>query len=417
MPELSALRRYRGRVETAFATDETDQTLAEVRCVQATFRKLDEVLRDEGIVQRTYTRRPHFLGRTLCEVDFVADLYTAAAPLNSAASNPAAPRTTLGLMMRAFLGGWVANQGSASASGEATTGCVVTGGHGGRFGPGRAVGVETTVANEINVRWLKTVSTDTLAWKVALAGAPANGADIFNSETFYLTDDLTQTFQLICETADRDWIWLALGLQATAMTLQLPSNGVPRVGWTLRGANYEHEDEFTSDIGGSALAAGTYVDGDPPIFMKSSMLFGEGGASAGNTTRTPVQHASISINPRWSVVEVPDVHGVNGIGSWQRTRPADGAAATVELTVPIDNEQYWDGFRSKTKYHLEGQIGVAAGSTWGIECATLVMIAPPEEVDVNGMLYQRLQMETMEDENATDQSTEGRVSPVRFANI
>lgn len=417
MPELSALRRYRGRVETAFATDETDQTLAEVRCVRGDFRALDEIHRDEGIVQRPYTRRPHYLGRTTCEVDFLADLYTAAAALNSAASNPAAPRTTLGLMMRAFMGGWVANQGSASASGEASTGCVVTGGHGGRFGAGRAVGVETTVANEINVRWLKTVSTDTLAWKVALASAPANGADIFNSETFYLTNNVSQTWQMLCETADRDWIWLALGLQATAMTIEWPRFGPPRIGWSLRGADYEHEDEFASDIGGAALAAGTYVDGDPPIAHKGSLLFGEGGATAANTTRTPVQHASVTVSPRWSVVEVPDVHGKNGIGSWQRIRPDGGAAATVELTVPGDSEQYWDGFRSKTKYHLEGQAGIAAGSTWGMEIATLVMTGPPREVNVDGMLYQQLPMEAMEDENSTDQSTELRVSPVKFANV
>lgn len=414
MPELSTLRRYKGRIETAFGQDESDQTMLEIRCLEASMRKADDVLRDEGIVQNVYTRRMHYLGRSLCEVNFRADMYTSGAQLNSAASAPSGPRTTLGVMLKAFLGGWASSNGSAVASGPATTGCVVTGGHGSRFAAGRAVGVVDGTHGQ-TIRWLKSVSTDTLAWKVALGGAPSVASAILNSETFFLEDDISETFQLMCQTAVDDWEWLAMGLQATAMTLDMPSNGIPRIGWTLRGADYMAADETIN--GTETLARGTYVDDDPPLFHGSALLFGTGGASAGDTTRTQVQHASITISPRWTVTEIPDVNGVNGIGGWKRTRPDGGAAATVELVVPIADDSYYDGFQAKTKYHLEGVIGNTPGEMWGIECPTLVQNAPPEETDINGMLYQRLSLECLEDENATDQSTALRRSPIRFGQV
>lgn len=116
--------------------------------------------------------------------------------LNSASSAPSATTSSTALsqevLLKHWLGGRVASQGSAVAgAGSTTTTVDVTTGHGSRFSVGQIVVVY--VAGVPNIRKVTAISTDTLTVWPALSAAPAAAQLVLGSRTYYRAEAMTST--------------------------------------------------------------------------------------------------------------------------------------------------------------------------------------------------------------------------------
>ncbi len=140
---------------------------------------------------RAHAHQKNILGLESGEASMEFDLRVATTQLNAAAT-PATP--SLGLVLKALLGGEASGAGSTIASAVDGDTFDVGAGHGVRFKIGTWIAVD--VAGTLEAARVINVATDTLTVWPALSGTPATSAVVYNSYTYYLTSANAQSCSL-----------------------------------------------------------------------------------------------------------------------------------------------------------------------------------------------------------------------------
>ena len=398
------VQRLRFAIETSFGTDLTSDVannFDDLRHMPTAIGRETQMAPDETVVQRDRQRRNDVLGpdKATCPIECY---WT---PTNEAIdADTTATQDEQQKFLEHVFGGYVApGQGSLSASGEATTGCVVTGTEGGQFDENTFIATRAAGAGAVVPRLVATVSTDTLVWWPALSAAPSTGDTIYNAQNIYYDDTTQKWVQLLVETVkDRGNIWLLRGGAAHDFKMTLNRGGLVKWSCTVQGAVYDHDDEITTPQGGSSLAAASYTDGGPVWGDEGGCHFGPTSSSA----LASVRCVAIEINFGLGWIDVGDQAGTEGMGEWYRdsrgrievslTMLKDASAGTYEL--------WHDAWKAETDYGFLWWLGATAGSGLAIAGRT-GQITKVEAVEHNGLEAQKVTLLMKENNQSSGGST------------
>ncbi len=383
-------------------------SFVDVRFLSAEATLNEEMMRDERLVQRRYTEPLDIIGPRATELALSMHLMPTGSALDAAATPAADPVFSLGIILQTIMGGYTSAAGSTEAGASTTSLINVGGGDGANWDPGRAIGA--TVAGSIEAREISSIATDAITVKTLLSAAPTASSVVLNAHTFFMADDPDRSLQFLLESAERDDIWWLTGMQGT-LAMDLSLRALPTATFALRGPNWFHDDDVTLPLtSGSSLGVATLVDGDPPPFVSSEVIFTDISGTV-PFARTPIDLSSITITPNFAYEPLPSPGGVNGVARWviRPNRPT----VTAEFTLPFEVEDLFDDRTSRTRYALFTQINNVAGSTVLISMPN-VQITNVQRADSEGIIGQTVSVKALEDEDATDQTTELRRSPFRI---
>lgn len=398
-----SVQRARFAVESTFGTDLTSDVASnfdDLRHKPTAMMRETAMAPDETVVQRFRQQRNDVLGPDAGSIPL--ECYWT--PTNEAIDeNTTATKDEQSKFLEHAFGGYTApGQGSLSASGEATTGCIVTGAEGSQFSENTIVAAQAGGSGAVYPRLLATVSTDTLVWWPALPSAIANGGTVHNAQNIYYDDSTESWLQILTETRiDRGNIWLLRGGAAHDFSMNLSRGQLVSWSCNVRGAVYDHDDEITTPQGGGSLAAASYTDGSPVWGNEGGCHFGPTSSS----TLATVRCTAIEIDFGLGWIENPDHAGVEGIGEWHRDR----GRITVALTIlkPAGDgtyEAYHDAWKAETDYGFLWWLGATAGSGLAIAGRT-GQIIKVEPVEVNGLEAQKVTLLMKENDQSTGGST------------
>jgi hypothetical protein len=269
-------------------------------------------------------------------------------------------------VLKTVLGGENSFPGTTEVSGTTSTATAITvfGGHGtARFTPGGAFGY--TVNGRLHARELDARSTDLLTPKVGFPAAPTDLQIIYNAHTYFPTPDPNTSLQFLVETTERDAVYWLLGGQLTQMGINLQLGQLPRLTLTFAGPDWKQDDEVGTPIGGSAMAAGTFTDGDPVPYVNNEVIFTTG-SEPYTYAGSVIDPSAISLNINWAFQPQPTPSGINGVVRHRLIPPTDGAIVTGSITMPIDAgniKTYQTARDARTIYALFIQCGNIAGQT------------------------------------------------------
>jgi hypothetical protein len=393
----SELQILRIENETAFAVENGAPALEDVRAIDPVFTRTQQVHRRRHRQQRL-TMHPNVnLGRKGGQLTFGHELVGATTPLTAAATPT---DDTLGLLFKTCLGNrYTTGAGSdvVAAPAPTTTTFSVTPGHGARFRAGTAIlvaGTGTGGVNEVGV--IKSISTDAITLEFPLTNAPATGADIWNSYSYYIdyTQRPTIQAQMVGEAvADR---WLGLGITGKlsfADLLQLSE--VAQVKFDLGITTWDE------DIVAAGLVAGSY-DEAYPVGTGDEMEIVFMDENAG--TRSLVGMTSLEIDP--NVTWTP--HYGRGAGDKEHVARIDmtggaavGSGPLIKCAVDIDDEFRAD-YEAKTIKSFLLAAGRTAGACWAIIVPRAQVIEYPKRGDAAGMVSYELALEAHENDAGAD---------------
>lgn len=418
MSGRTGLQRVRAYVEPngSYGIDGTGTMASffDLRFNKAALERGVEALPDMSVVQRMHQRRLTKFGFQRPALDLEGPLVSTGQELNASTT---ATKDALSKVFEAMVGGYVcgnsSTSGSAVASGGTTTGATVTTSHGGRFHPGTLVGVETGSGTGLfNVVRIATVSSDALTWTPALPASAATGAKVIQAQQIYPNDlnpSVATWLQFLLEGEDRDDIWLARGMQGPlSIAWALGQNAM----WSskLAGAAWSHDDDIATPQGGAALALAT-LDGSGPIPIKSGSAVL---SPASGTLRTLPIVDDIELNIAGNWQPVPSHNGVEGIAEMAFTRAEQ---PTVSLAVRLEDEGWTDIRIAETYYRLLLQAGNVGGRMLAFEAPKMQLIGEPEDIEKNGLRWQKLTFALHEDDGSTDQTTALRRAPWRLGRL
>lgn len=408
-----SVQRVRFAVESTFAADATGDVASnfdDLRCKPTKIIPDTQIAPDETAVQYFHEQRDYVRGpeHGSCAIEAYWTSTNEAIDESTTVTKNEQQK-----FLETVLGGYNApGQGSLSASGEATTGCVVTGSEGGQFTENSFVGI--IISSVFYPRLVATVSTDTLVWWPALPSAIANGATVHNAENLYYNEDTEKWLQILAEARiDRGDIFLLRG-GAGDLQFNLDRSGLVTWSSTVRGAIREHDDEITTPQGGGALGVASFTDSAPK--------FGNAGgchlAPTSDSTLTLVRCVDISVDAGINWIEVPDHAGTEGMGEWHRDR----GEKKVELTILQDSaagtyELYRDAYRAGTDYGFLYWLGSSAGNCNAIAARTCQIMTEPEPVEWNGLDAIKLTLLAKINDQSTDKSTANRRSPIVWGQL
>ncbi len=410
MPELLIVERMRVNEEAAGSATYAQELSASIanfkdvryRSAEATLTR--DMLVDEHVNSTPYAQNLDIVSRRANELSVETDLMPTGTALAEGVT-PAYTNHALGIILKAILGGYEADQGDVEAGTSTTTQLDVTT-SGARFAAGGAVGA--LVGGNLEARSIAGIVGQALTPRVAFSAAPTAASAVYNAHTFYLTDDPSTSLQFVIETADRDDIWWLTGDQCTGLSFDLSLTQLARMTLGLSGANYYHDTEVASPISGSPISRATLTDGDPIPFVDSSAIFVTAGAGA--TAITEIDCSTITVTPAITFEPISTPSGVNGIRR-MKLRPAK-PILTVEFTIPFEDISYFTQRDARTKKSLFIQVGNTAGGTALIDLPNL-QIQNVQRSDSEGLHGLTVTCQALEDEWATDQTTALRRSPFR----
>lgn len=319
---------------------------------------------------------------------------------NASTSSPDHDDSAQLRIFKAVMGGLRGNiEGSAVATATSSSAFVVTGTEGSQFTAGGSVGLLRGTNSQLDVREIKTVSTDTVTLKQALANATVIADVVYQGTTAYLTDNPNTSLQFVVEGAEPDDRWALYGGQCTGMQFEFPINDFPKVTFTIEFANW-------LSLSSQAITNASYLN-DVPTYV-----FGEYLAQVtGTSTRQIIDVQQMSFAPQIVFAKITSPSGTNGITQWQITRAVP--VCTVQFTQMYQDLTWFTARDARSDYHLQMQIGNTAGGTVTVVVPT-AQISDVQRVDNGGFAGQQITATARMDSNATDQTTEIRRSGLRI---
>lgn len=401
------IMRLRGYAEGTYGTDATASlgSFFEIKSEAAAPSLADARLTDERIKQRLFDKPMDYFGFRSSKLSVKNSLVSTGTALTNSATYAATQLSQLLDILTGY-GKNTPGPGSLVASGASATGVTVTATHGSRFAIGTLISL-TDAAGNAYVRKIKSISVDALGWDKALPFTPAVGSAVVNSETF-VPGTGAPSLQVLYEGENRNDIWLLLGGQGS-LSIEWVLGQAPKYSVDLEFPKYLHDDDIASPQGGSALASATYDGAGLQVAGNGGIYFAP--MTPTTLVQPKIDKVDISLGMKWLREEA--LNGIEGQSGWMLMPETP----TVTLELPFDDESYWDARAARTKYSLMLQAGTVHGSVVAVEFPCLQIVDTSEAVDRNGLRYQKLVCQALEDENASDKSTIYRRAPWRIGRL
>jgi hypothetical protein len=274
--------------------------------------------------ERVNMRDKSVLGLKNGTINFTIDHKIDTTRLTSAAT-PAS--TTVGLLLKSFLGGESAFAGSTIQASSTASSIITATGHGSRFPVGSVFLCDVGDVPEVVIS--KAVSTDTVTPLFNLSATPTSTQDVINCHNYFVTDQnsLSSAFQFAMHQST-SLQWTLNGCVGKSLSLDLGRDS--RLAWTMQ----FDAGNFT---GPSSQSISTAVATDPltgPVANIGALCLLQ---SLTTTTRVHVPFHSIELNMTPNNMHVEEVGGeTNGRIGTQRFNGFD-----VNATVTIRSDIAW----------------------------------------------------------------------------
>lgn len=262
----------------------------------------------------------------------------------------AASQGALGMLLKIGMGGEQLGTGdTVSDAGPATTDFDVT--TVARFDETDAIGIVVS-SGVIECREIATIASSNLLFKVPTSAAPSNGAEVYQSAKYWISEAVETSLQCIVEGKESDDNWVLYGGQLDSMSFNLESGTIPTVSFTWKFADWKHGDEAAYTP--SALAFASFADRTTIPIVNSQLLCND----VATRTISEVIANSITFEPNIEYVPISTPSDTNNIYQWKRTRSAGTPAITGSFTLPFeDHTRFHDDRNSKTRQAIFFQIG------------------------------------------------------------
>lgn len=397
---------FGGDVSASYAS------MGDLRLIGGVFPTVDpEMLPDARVTQSIHERPLDVVGFKKGDGLQLKGYIPGSGQTLNAAATPT--QTALAKMLEKIVGGYQADAGSAYASAATSTGVTVTAAQGSRMLPGKLIAIESASGSGLFcVRKVATRSTDAITWSIATgldatAFTIASGCRILGSLQVYPTNNPgTNGLHLafVCESEDRYQNWWFTGCNATAFGLEWPLGKDLMWSATFGAARRWLDTEVGTPLGtGGSISTATYDDGNRVVATAGNIWFTPAAGTV--LTAPPVYDFTFSPGIKWQGDDA--FNGVEGRTGYSYL--PDQATATI--TVPFDRT-YETARDAQTKYQLLAQAGRTAGGIFALELPT-VQIVSAKPVDKGGLRRHVLTLKCLQDDNATDKSTDLRAAPWR----
>jgi hypothetical protein len=318
-----------------------------------------------------------------------------AKPAFSKLDTGATPSTPyLGKLLEAILGGEAKGAGSTvSGAGSSTTTVDVQTGHGTRFKVGTAIHVE--VSSVYYPRVITGIATDTLTVWPELPSAPANGDDVINSYSYFLTESNTKSLTIedtfTVPSADAATVQRRLLGCTGGINFSIARDALATFGFDLKAASW--------DYGTLSLATtvGSETMGDPIPVTNGKIWLQEQGVSTDN--QFFVASMQGSMNP--GMTHLLTLGGVQGTSGVARMGGRDSAEFTVRARIDYDRYTQWS---SQMLLRFFAAFPYGSGTSQRAVCLhvnQVQLIGKPAEVEEGGFLYYDLKFRPVLDTSYT----------------
>lgn len=356
-----------------------------------------EMLASNIMQSNPYGYQLEIVGKASAELKFKVHL----APTGVASSaSVSSVQGALGRLLKILMGGESLAQGSAATGTPTSTSIIVTAGQGSRFTAGTAIAAPTGTSGALEARALKSVSTDTLAPKTAFSAAPVATDVIRRSATYYLTDTLDTSAQVVVEGLEPDDRWLLRGGQGS-FTISMAPGALPEVEVTLNFAAW-------SNLGSGSIASPSYTNRFEVALLDNCLQV----PTAGSTVANPLHASAVEFAPNLTVVPLTSTCGTNTVAQWVRARSAP--AMKGSFTIPYEDLTWFTGRDNQTLYNMFLQVGNVAGKIALVEMPTAQVNNVQRIADGNGIAAQKVDLVAQNDSDATDATTAIRRSSFRI---
>lgn len=316
---------------------------------------------------------------------------------NGVASLGAADSALFTILKAVFGGIRSGNEGSAIVTVNSQSSIDVSVGEGANWEECAGIGLPDASGN-LEIHEVHAVATDTITTR-ATAQNTISTDEAYNATTIYL-DESDTSLQFIVEGAEQDDRWVLQGMQATSVSLTMPTDDFWKISFTFEGANY-------SALSPQAITLATYNNFNP-VNKTGTMLSATAEDAAGSSTTTVCsQDRSINLNIQFEKIACPGA--TYGIDRWKRVRAVP--VAEFSFTAYYEDTTWFTAADNGTAKYLSQQLGT--DTTDG----GLALVIPNAEItDVNRdgdtMATQTVTARAKQDLNGG--STALLLSPFRF---
>jgi hypothetical protein len=308
------------------------------------------------------------------------------------ATSPSTPY--LGKLLEAILGGEAKAAGSTvSGGGSSTTTVDVQSGHGTRFKVGTAIHVE--VSSVYYPRVITAIATDQLTVWPELPSAPANGDDVINSYSYFLTESNTKSLTIedtfTVPSSDAATVQRRLLGCTGGINFTIARDALATFGFDLKAASW--------DYGSLSLATtvGSETMGDPIPVTNGKIWLQEASVSTDN--QFFVASMQGTLNP--GMQHLLTLGGVQGTSGVARMGGRDSAEFTVRARIDYDRYTQWSG---QTLLRFFAAFPYGSGTSQRAVCLhvnQVQLIGKPAEVEEGGFLYYDLKFRPVLDTSYT----------------
>lgn len=358
-------------------------------------------------VQHHHDYREEVLGKKSCTLSFTMPL----APTGTAAGDAtAAVQGALGYMLKAAMGGEVLGTGSTFASGwTAVTGDVAASGGSG-FAKGTALGWVND-SGVYEMRPIKSVSTDTLATKLAFSDTPDASDVAYSSATYYPTSDPDTSLQFVVRGLESDDDWVLLGMQLDSMTITLPLDGtIPTIAFSWKGVDWMYGADAAGSASLTNIAPTTYSNFLPIVGHAGRFLTQVNGTTTYTGAEVPVSACAFEVP--LSYVPITSPGGINGVLRWRLSRNNGPSVTGSYTTYYVDTARFVDRDDRDSRL-VWYQCGVTAGQSFALEAGT-VQYTDVQRVDAGGIASDTVTWKGRLDGDITSPTTDAHYAPFRI---
>ncbi len=325
----------------------------------------------------------------------------------------------LGMLLKVALGGEVLGTGTTVNDAGATTTVVILTSAAG-LTAGGAVAFATGTGGRLEMREIKTISSNTITLKHALTSAPANGSTCYAAAMYYPSTELSSGYsyslQLLVEGIETDDRFLLLGGQIASPPRFTVANGqIARMSFEWEFANWFYADgvNTSGDFVGPALANATYVYSVPLVVKDSEYrVFDVGTTSISNTLMGAPSYefaTSIAYTPHLAP------GGTQNILGWVRLRTAPLTSGS--FTIPYEAETWRTEKAEDDRRAVALQIGSSPTLATGggaLLVHTNVQITDVQMTDIGGIKGQVVSYEGSIEADLSVSSTDWHTAAMRI---
>lgn len=324
-----------------------------------------------------------------------------------------AAQSALGLLLKVALGGENLGTGTAITTSASTTSLPTSSAAG--IPVGGCVGAIAT-SGVLSMREVKSKSSNTLALKLALSGAPANSSDVKSAASYFLSGtDGSQTTSLQAAieglfTSDR---YLLLGGWLSSISIALGPGAIPKITFSFMFAQWLPADgsSTSGNLQTGALGVATYVNAKT-IVQKDSELRQQTNGTTTLNSATLLAASTIEFKPniKYAVQRTPA--GVNTIKQPIRDRAAPAIAGAFVL--PYEDQTWFTARDSRTAKGLWYQIGTSPTDGGILIAAPTVQITDVQLINADGIVATRVEWKGRSDGDTSGSTADLALSPFRI---